>query len=134
MTESDYEDYRRLTDAGFDLEDSTYIKLNSGSETAKHAVAKTLCARYLDQIGYTVESEVELENQGTVDLLAYGHPERLTYVVEVETSPTRDTMLNKVEKYVKSNQAADDMLWVNVTAMPTDMLDAQEYVKTELGL
>ena len=134
MTKADYEDYRRLTDAGFDLQDSTYVKLNSGSETAKHALAKTLCARYLDQLGYTVESEVQLENQGTVDLLAYGHSERLNYVVEVETSPTRDTMLNKVEKYVKSNQAVDDMLWVNVTAMPTDMLDAQEYVKTELGL
>jgi hypothetical protein len=67
-----------------------------------------------------------------IDLLAYGVDERLTYAVEIETSPDEATLESKQEKYLTEH--VDDMLVVDTRKMPMNMLDAQEYVHDQLGL
>jgi hypothetical protein len=56
----------------------------------------------------------------------------LTYAVEIETSPKEKVLESKQEKYLTEH--VDDMLVVDVSGMPMNMLDAQEYVHDQLGL
>lgn len=125
--------YRSLKDAGIDVSKHNEIRFNSGSETVKHAVGKLLVG-YVGQInGYWVSSECEC-NLGEVDVVLFGHPERMTYAVELETGWDDTTLYDKQERYVHQNEPIDDLIAIEVNEIPVDMIEAAEYVADCLGL
>jgi len=136
LTKAQVEEYRRLKDSGVALSKHNQIQFNEGSETSKHICAKSLTGLLGIRNGYRVDSEVPIETRdytGETDVLLWGHPDRLTYAVECESSPTQEVKSRKVEKYV-SQTAIDDILFVNVTELPTDMMDAFDTIADNLGL
>jgi len=92
-----------------------------------------LVAHAATNAGYRVASEVEHGSRGEIDVLIYGHPDRLTLAVECETSPTDDVIEDKVDRYIRDTPI-DDLALVNVSTLSTDMLDALGEIKEVLGL
>jgi RecB family endonuclease NucS len=133
MDSHEYTAYRQLKDAGVDVRKHNQVRFNAGSETTKHAVCKTLVAKALLANGYRVDSEVDMKH-GTVDILGWGNADRLVYVIELETSPTAEVKEDKLQRYVHQQPGIDDMLLVNVSQMPVNMLEALDYVADSLGL
>lgn len=133
MNKENWHEYRDLQNAGWDVQKQNQIRLNSGSESVKHAVAKILVALVGHNDGYRISSEVEHKDRGEIDMLLYGVPDRLTLAVECETSPTMEVVEDKVSRYVDGTPV-DDMALVNLSEMPLNMLDAFAYVQAELGL
>lgn len=130
-------EYRNLKNSGVDVEDTNSIQFNEGSETSPHICVKSLAGLIGLRNGYRVDSEVEVTNQqtenGEIDCLIWGHESRLTYAVEVESSPLPETVDAKLDKYVR-HTAIDDMQVLNLNDCPQDMTDALGWVASELGL
>jgi len=127
MDKDNWTAYRELHDHGWDVDKENRIRPNSGSETVKHLVAKALVAQVGLELGYRVDSEVPHAHRGEIDVLLYGQSDRLTLAVECETSPTDEIVQDKVDRYVHG--PIDDLVLVNVTGLPTDMLDAYGQIK-----
>lgn len=128
-----WEEYQNIQRYGWELQRQNQVRLNSGSETVKHCVAKMLAAHAGHQAGYRVASEVRHEQRGEIDVLLYGHDERITLAVECETSPTDDVIEDKVDRYIR-NSPIEDIAVINVTQLPTDMHEAYCDVLEVLGL
>lgn len=128
MNKDNWQEYRELHNNGWNVNKHNQIRPNSGSETVKHLVAKALVAHAGLELGYKVDSEVSHSHRGEVDILLFGNPDRLMLAVECETSPTDEVIQDKVDRYVK-NTPIDDLVLVNVTELPTDMLDAYGEIK-----
>jgi len=135
MTKREYEEAthrRELQDCGWDVRKRDSVAFNSGSETARHAVCKMLVAHYLKQEqGYRIDSEVEHNDRGEIDIVAYGLEDEPAFAVECETSPTEDVIEDKIERYVY-NTPMRDVFVLNVTEMPSDIMDAYAWVESEL--
>jgi len=129
-----YEEYRALKNNGWNVQKENQVRFNSGSESNPHYLAKCLAARVGHIEGYSVASEVVHPDHGEIDVLLWNHPERLTYAVETETSPTDEIIADKLERYVHSNPVIDDLLLVNVSDLPVDRIAAEEWIRGELGL
>jgi len=65
--------------------------------------------------------------------LIWGNPDRLSYAVEIEHSPTQDTLDDKLDKYVKQT-AVDDMIPINANELPLDVNEMREHIEEKLGL
>jgi hypothetical protein len=129
------EQRKQLQSDGWDVNLEQSIKSNDGfvNETELHLIAKVFAAKHLSSLGYRINSEVVHEDgHAEIDILAYGHAERLTYAVEIETKPDDDVLESKREKYLTQN--VDDMLVVDCRGMPMNMIDAQRYVQEELNV
>jgi len=129
-------EYRALKDSGVNLDSANKIKPNAGSETVKHLVSKALVARAGVVNGYRVDSEVQIQTpagKGYADVVLWGHKSRMSYCVEIETSPEEDTLQEKKELYVDPTQI-DDILLLNTSSIPMDMVEAYQYVAECLGL
>lgn len=133
LTPNQLSEYRELKDFQVDVSKHNAVRFNAGgtSETIKHSVGKHLAALVGLRNGYRVDSEVSTPN-GETDVLLWGHPERLTYSVEIETGLTEETKQEKYEQYVKET-CIDDIQYVEATAIPMDMGEAYGYIATELG-
>jgi len=139
MKSAYYSEYRALLDSGVKVDDENIgVRYNAAgkSETIPHSSTKNLVAHVALQNGYKVDSEVEVsknhETIGDIDVLIW-HPERLTYAVEVETSPAEGVVSEKMEKYVDGT-AVDDIQLLNLTDRPEKTLEAAHWVADELGL
>lgn len=131
MRLEDRQEFALLKKHNIGVQKKNQIQFNSGSETLKHRIAKTVVAHVGLQRGYKIASEVEVPG-GEVDILLWTGMDRLNYAVECETSPELKTLKDKQKRYVRG--PIDDMLTVNVTDCPVNYLEAQEYVQEELGL
>jgi len=131
MRHEDRQEYALLKKHNINVQKTNQTRFNSGSETLKHRIAKTVVAHVGLQRGYNVASEVEVPG-GEIDVLLWTGKDRLNYAVECETSPTAKTLKDKQKRYVRG--PVDDMLTVNVSELPVDYLEAQAYVQKELGL
>jgi len=137
MTKRDstfYEHYHALENAGWNVQKENQVRFNSGAETNAHFIAKALSARVGQMHGYSVASEVVHPDYGEIDILLFGNPERQTYAVETETSPTKDVVNDKVERYVYSTDVIDDLILINVSDLPLNRIDAEDWITGELGL
>lgn len=132
MNNKQLEAYRTLKDANVEVSKHNQIKFNGGSETVKHLVCKSLAAYVGHANGYRVSSEVEVP-QGEIDICLWGHPSRLSYAVEVETSPSKDTIESKLDRYVKATPI-DELVIINPGVVPLDMVQAAEFIADELGV
>lgn len=132
MDKQEVQSYRQLKDSGVDLQKQNQIRFNSGSETIPHLCCKAIAAHIAHANGYRVSSEVEVPN-GEIDLVIWGHDSRLSYAVEVETSPTQETIDSKVDRYVHQTPI-DDIIIIKPNNVPNDMVDATEFIANEMGL
>lgn len=127
----EYSHRRELQSAGWKVDQADKIEFNSGSETVRHAVCKTVAAMYLKQEkGLRVDSEVEHSERGEIDVIGYSG-EGAAIAVECETSPTDDVVGDKLERYVEGTPFRD-MFLLNVTEMPENIMDAYEWVGDNL--
>jgi len=125
-------EYRELKDWSVEVEKETSVKPHTGEETASHLCAKSLAMLIGVRNDYIVNSEVSCPG-GDIDIVFWGNPDRLSYAVECETSPTQEVLDDKRERYV-GQTPLDDMLTINVTKCPMHRPDALEYVSEQLGL
>jgi hypothetical protein len=132
MNANQIADYRELKDHGVEVTRTNSIEFNSGSETATHVTAKALVGHIGLSNGYRVNSEVHVP-QGDIDMVLWGHPERLSYAVELEHSPTRETVESKVDRYVDQT-CLDEIVVINLNDFPENYLEATEFIADELGL
>jgi len=135
-----YEEYRALLDSGVKVnQDNIGVRYNAGgaSESLIHSSTKNLVSHIGLMNGYKCDSEVEVQKNkttvGEIDVLLWGHPERLSYAVEAETSPEEGVESDKVEKYV-TGTAIDDMMLLNLNDRPEKTLEAAHWCAEQLGL
>jgi len=129
-------EYRRLRDSGVDVTKHNQIRFNAGSETAVHACSKLLAGFVGQANGYRVDSEVSIETPagtGECDVLLWGHPDRLTYAVEIEHAITEETKEQKRTLYV-DNTEIDDLIMIEANDIPPEMLDAGHHIADQIGL
>jgi type I site-specific restriction endonuclease len=120
---------RKLKNAGWDVSKTDSVEFNSGSETTKHVVGKTLVAKVGKDQGYRVCSEVEHDDRGEIDIVLYGRKDEAPVAIELETNPQEDTISDKVERYVRGTPIRDILL-INLDDMPTDIDEAEEWIQT----
>lgn len=90
-----FQEYRALKNAGWDFDKGSYIKFNSGSESLKHIVAKSIAGHVALNAGYTVASEVETKHGHEADILAYGCEGRQPIVIDLENDYTEEVAKEK---------------------------------------
>jgi len=132
LTPNQRSEYRELKDYSVEVETWNHTEHNSGSETIPHAVAKHLVGVVGVRNGYRVSSEVSVP-EGDIDVCLWGHPDRLTYAVEVETGLTQDVKESKIDRYVKQTPI-DDIIFIEATSLSMDMVEAASEIAEELGL
>jgi hypothetical protein len=122
-----------LSRHGWDADKTDSVKFNHGSETEKHAHAKTATCLLLKDHGYRVDTEVTHAERGEIDVIAIPcdgdeHP----FCIELETSPTEDTISDKVDRYHDGTPFRDIFI-INVSELPTDILEMRAQIAAELG-
>lgn len=122
---------RELEAAGWQLRQRDAVAFNPGSETVRHAVCKMLVAFKLREKGYRVDTEVPKEGVGEIDVVAYAAPDEPAFAVECETSPTDETLNDKMERYYH-NEPFRDVFVLVVNDMPENILDALAWVEDQL--
>lgn len=127
-----YDQFHELDNSGVKVSKVNQIEFNSGSETNIHLVCKALAAKLMLQEEYCISSEVEVPN-GEIDLLAWGHPEKLSYAIEFEHSPTEEVKASKLERYI-TQTPIDDMLLLNLNECPMNILEIEDWLRKELGI
>jgi len=115
------------------VQNHNQIRLNSGSETAKHVVAKALVAQIASEQLWRVSSEVSVPD-GDIDILLHKTPQERVWAVELETSPTEEVKQSKLNRYVKQTTGIDDIVIINISEMPVEIPHAKLYLEEELPL
>jgi len=132
LTPNQRSEYRELKDYSVEVTDTNSTEHNAGSETIPHSVAKHLVGVIGVRNGYRVSSEVDIKEK-CADVILWGHPDRLSYVVECETGLTQETKNQKVLNYVEGTPI-EDIQFIEVNNVPVDMIEAYSYIANELGL
>lgn len=134
-----YAQYRELKNAGYQIHDDIGIRPNSGSETLTHWIAKCVGAHVLTNAGFRVDSEVERYEYptaasavGEVDLLAFGHEDRLPIVLEMERDVDRDVVKDKLEKY--HVEPIREVFVIAVDDLSDDPEEMRDEIRAEIGL
>jgi len=131
-----YEPYRYLQDSGVDVsKERIGLRFNAAgaSESSKHVVAKALVSYVASRdYGYMTDSEVETVNGDEIDVLLWGVSDRLTYAVELETSPTEEVKKSKLNKYVHQIDAIDDMILINLNELPLELPYQVQFIREQL--
>jgi len=115
------------------VQNHSQVRLNSGSETAKHVVAKALVAQIASEQSWRVSSEVSVP-EGEIDILLHKTPQQRVWAIELETSLTQEVTQSKLNRYVKQNAGIDDIAIINISEMPIEIPHAKQYLQEELPL
>jgi hypothetical protein len=115
------------------VQNHNQVRLNSGSETAKHVVAKALVAQIASEQSWRVSSEVSVPD-GDIDVLLHKTPQERVWAVELETNPTKEVTQSKLNRYVTQTTGIDDIVIINISQMPIEIPHAKQYLQEELPL
>ncbi|MDL0127041.1 hypothetical protein [Halobacterium salinarum] len=126
----EYDGRQALQDAGWQLRKRDAVAFNGGSETDAHLLAKTLVAAVLRDQGYRIDTEVEKDDVGEIDVVAYGG-EGPPFAVEVETNPTQEVISDKLSRYYEG-EPYRDVFVIDPSEMPDSISGAREFVEGEL--
>lgn len=131
MSREEYNQRTQLQKANWQVQKAT--RYNSGSETVRHSICKTLAGHYLHhEQDYSVSFEVVHDQRGEIDVLAWGLDDRISpLAVEVETSPTDDVVKSKLSRYVHGTPIQECFV-INVSEMPDAIRPAYDYVTNQL--
>jgi len=127
----EYSDRKMLQSAGFEVNKRDAIALSYGSETLRHLVCKTFVVQHLRGLGYRVDSEVQMDRGGRVDVIGYGAEGRHVIGVEVETGLTDAVRESKIEQYYAGTPLSE-LFFLEVNDMPDDIREAYEWVCAEI--
>jgi len=127
----EYSDRKMLQAAGFEVNKRDAIALSYGSETLRHLVCKTFVVKHLRGLGYRVDTEVQMDRGGRVDVIGYGAQGRHVIGVEVETGLTDTVRESKIEEYYDGTPLSE-LFFIEVNDMPDDIRDAYEWVCAEI--
>jgi hypothetical protein len=83
------------------------------------------------EFDYMSDIEVTVPN-GDVDCLLWGVSDRLTYAVEIETSPTEETIQSKIDRYVHEIPPIDDIVVLNANDAPLNMIESADWIQEQL--
>jgi len=125
-------EYRRLKDAGWQVDKTPSIALNAGTESIEHLAAKACTAHVARNADYLVSTETTHPDFGEIDCLLY-HPDRLNYAVEVERDISDDVITDKKHRYVDSTPVIDEIVVISVDELPTHLYDMRDRIQTKLG-
>jgi len=109
------------------------IRLNSGSESPEHLVAKALVAHIAAQEGWRVSSEVDVPN-GEIDVVLHKTPHERVWAIELETDPTTEGNNSKLQRYVRDQIGIDEIAIIDVSDMPVEIPLAIQYLHEELPI
>lgn len=130
-TKDEFRQRKEIQAAGWEINQTDKVAFNSGSETARHMVCKTLVAHYLKhERGYRVDSEVEHPERGEVDIVGYGSSGQ-PIAVECETAPTQAVIEDKLDRYVGGTVFRECFV-LDVNEMPENIMDAYTWVADNL--
>jgi len=132
MNAKQISEYRRLKDAGFDVNSTPTFAFNSGSESIEHALSKLVVAHLVQNHGWHADCEVSCTN-GEIDVLAYS-PDRLNYALEIETNPSEQTVQDKLHRYVYENDVIDDVVIIDISDVPDTFSWLEGYVDQKVDL
>lgn len=132
MNPNQLSEYRELKDWSVEVSKTNSIEFNSGSETGTHVLAKAIVGHLGVSNGYRVSSETQCP-KGEIDMVLWGHPDRLSYAVELEHSPTKEIKQSKLERYVLGTPL-DELCLININNLPKDRHKALAWIGEQLGL
>ena len=120
-----FKSQRMLEENGFVLSESTRNCLftNTGSETMKHWVVKSIIFKALRDTGRQVGTEVEV-NGGIVDVLDIDN--MIAY--EVENNLTRKKLAAKLD----SLAGLRDVFFIDIMEVSDDISEAEAYIKKKI--
>jgi len=126
-------EYRRLKHAGWDVSKQPAVRFNAfgESETIGHIVSKTLVAKVCLNHGYMIDTEVQHSDFGEIDVVAYA-PDRINWALELETTIQDDVIQDKLERYVYSTDAIEDMQVLDVSSLPAHHTEMRDTIIAEL--
>jgi len=130
-----YLSWRQVLDrAGWDVDKQDAIKFNSGSETARHQHAKLATARVLKHNEYRIDTELTHPSRGEIDCVAIPtQADQKPFAVELEHSPTRDVVEDKLERYYNGTPFTEVFV-LNLNDAPLNCIDLEMHIADELGL
>lgn len=131
MNSKDHAQLRRIQGAGWDATKTDEVRFNSGSETLKHFVLKSVVAKLLVDRGFKVSSEVVHDTRGEIDIVCHGEPGYAPWCVEVETHATDDVIQDKIKRYVKGTTFRECFV-LAVEDAPTDIGEMYQWVENKL--
>lgn len=133
-TKSDVEDHRtkrRLNRYGFDADPDT-VRI-AKSETELHVAARFIGALVLQRAGRSWDVEVRVNEFGDrVDLLDFGREDDDPIAVEFESSPTRETVIEKKRRYCDRGPC-QEVLVLDLRDAPSDVDELAEWVRESLA-
>jgi hypothetical protein len=136
MTAKEEHRYKKLHELnrhGVDVEGYSSIEFNSGSETSQHLTCKALASYWMEQAGWIVNGEVEIEGRGDVDVLCWGRQDYMSYAIEIETSPPDNVEQKYLEQYIHGTPI-DELVILNCNAMPNELDHASAWVADQLPI
>jgi len=132
MSQSQISDYRALKQAGWIVSGmSSEVCFNGGSESLRHFVGKSVAGYVCRETGYTVLSEVTVDD-AVCDILAFGHQSRNPIVVEIETDKTEAVESAKLDSFAVG--PVRDVFVIESKNLPPEMDEMRRYIKGVLGL
>jgi len=133
-TRQEYDWRKELSQHGWNVRKRDAVSFNSGSETARHQHAKLATCRVLKHNDYRVDTEVTKQGAGDVDCAAIPtQDDQKPFVVELEHSPTTDTVASKLERYYE-NEPWVECYVLNLNNAPLNCIDLEMHIADELGL
>jgi hypothetical protein len=133
MEKKQWSEYRALKDSGWQVQKQNQVRLNGGSESKEHLLAKSMVAHAGHEAGYRVSSEVSHPERGEIDVLLFGNDARISLAVECETNVQDDVVEDKVSRYVRGTPI-DDIAVISLDSLSENIPEAYEEIKTVLGL
>jgi len=126
----EFDDRKRLQDAGWKVRQRDAVAFNSGSENPTHYLCKALVAQVLKARGFRIDTEVAKESAGEIDVVAYGKDDAPT-VIEVETDPTEAVIQDKLTRYYE-DEPFREVFVIDPTEMPESLFEARNWVSEQL--
>lgn len=129
----------QLKQSGVDVSFESYVKPNSGSETIQHYITKSICAYIMEQNGWIVNSEVEIEqepndpNPKECDLVCWGNMGRNSWIIEIERNAKQEVLDQKLDVYVKQTNVSD-MTVIHPGEIPDNLQDALGAIEQQLPI
>ena len=133
LTDEQLSEYRELKDSDVDVSDEHVLAPHSGEETSVHYHAKACVAHIAKENGYVANCECGVNGKYDIDVLIWGHPERLSYAVEIEHNPTQEVKESKLNRYV-THTAVDELCLINANELPMNVLEMHDAIEAALGL
>lgn len=125
-----------LKHSGWEVNKTDSIKFNDGgsNETSKHLHAKLAAGKVLKANDYRIDTEVIHPERGEIDIVAIPTQDnQKPFAVEVETSPTKEIVKDKLSRYVTNTPLVECYI-INLNRVPIEILEMEQHIADELGL